>query len=129
MASTMRAAAMKLPSASASGRVAARRSLGASVGLQRCFTRATPLTAANISRTFQRGYADEIRPTAPVVELSNVKKPKRFRKLKWTWRITYLSALAGVGYMIYGVYDLRHPEDQYQPDPTKQNLVILGMQQ
>jgi hypothetical protein len=28
--------------------------------------------------------------------------------------------------MAYTVYDLRHPEDQFEPDPSKQNLVILG---
>jgi NADH:ubiquinone reductase (non-electrogenic) len=40
--------------------------------------------------------------------------------------LTYLSAIGGVAYMVYGVYDLRHPDDQFEPDPTKQNLVILG---
>jgi len=29
--------------------------------------------------------------------------------------------------MAWLVYDLRNPEDQFEPDPTKKNLVILGM--
>jgi NADH:ubiquinone reductase (non-electrogenic) len=47
--------------------------------------------------------------------------------LRWTWRLTYLSALAGVGYIGYGVYQDRYPEDQVDPDPSKKTLVILGI--
>lgn len=66
-----------------------------------------------------------MKPVAPVAPV--VKKPRKFRIFRWLWRATYLSALGGVAYMVYGVYDLRHPDDQFEPDPTKQNLVILGM--
>lgn len=51
---------------------------------------------------------------------------KRFRFLRWTWRISYLSAIAGAAYVGYGIWEMRHPEDQAQPDPTKKTLVVLG---
>lgn len=38
----------------------------------------------------------------------------------------YLSAIAGVAYIGYGIYEDRHPEPQTEPDPTKKTLVILG---
>lgn len=53
-------------------------------------------------------------------------KKKGFRFLRWTWRATYLSAIAGVVYVGYGIWDLRHPDDQAQPDPSKKTLVVLG---
>jgi NADH:ubiquinone reductase (non-electrogenic) len=59
--------------------------------------------------------------TAPVA------KPKRrFRVLRWTWRLTYLSAIAGLAYVGYGIWEMRNPEDQPLPDPSKKTLVILG---
>lgn len=70
----------------------------------------------NLLQTFRRTYAD----VAPV------KKPRRFRYFTYLWRLTYLSAIAGTAYLAYGVYDLRHPEDQFEQDPIKKNLVILG---
>lgn len=54
-------------------------------------------------------------------------KPKRFKPLKTIWRLTYLTAIGGAAYLAYGVYELRHPDDQFEPDPTKKNLVILGI--
>ncbi|KIW64758.1 hypothetical protein PV04_09668 [Phialophora macrospora] len=72
--------------------------------------------------SFRRTYAD-----APKVELSPEPKPRsRFRFFRWTWRLTYLSLLAGLGYVSYQVYDLRHPLDQVDPDSNKKTLVILG---
>ncbi|ESZ98346.1 hypothetical protein SBOR_1224 [Sclerotinia borealis F-4128] len=73
---------------------------------------------SRISQIAQRTYAD----VAPV----NVKKPNRFRFLRWSWRITYLSLIGGATYLGYEVWELRHPDEQFQPDPTKKNLVILG---
>ena len=53
-------------------------------------------------------------------------KPKRFRLLRWTWRLTQLSAIAGLGYVGYGIYETRNPADQPPPDPSKKTLVVLG---
>ncbi|KAK4252201.1 hypothetical protein C7999DRAFT_27449 [Corynascus novoguineensis] len=70
-------------------------------------------------RQFRRGVSSEAAPVPPP------KKP-RFRKLRWAWRLGYLSAIAGIVYIGYGVYQDRHPEDQVEPDPSKKTLVILG---
>lgn len=77
-------------------------------------------TQGPVSRQFRRGIANDAAP-APIPP-----KKSRFRKLRWAWRLGYLSAIAGVAYLGYGVYQDRHPEDQIQPDPTKKTLVILG---
>jgi NADH:ubiquinone reductase (non-electrogenic) len=54
-------------------------------------------------------------------------KPKRrFRLFRWTWRLTKLAAVAGVGYVGYGIYEMRNPEDQPDPAPGKKTLVVLG---
>ncbi|KAH6893407.1 hypothetical protein B0T10DRAFT_482195 [Thelonectria olida] len=72
---------------------------------------------------FRRCYADE----APKSKPKPKSKPGKLRRtLRWTWRFTYLGALGFVGYTFYTIYDERHPEDQFQPDPTKKTLVILG---
>ena len=55
-------------------------------------------------------------------------KPKRFRFLRWTWRLTQLSAVAGLGWVGYGIYESRNPADQPPPDPSKKTLVVLGEQ-
>lgn len=99
-----------------------------SIGLQsiarRSFAtlpRARPSSIANANRlqkSFRRGYADA-KPTDAV-------KPRRFRTVRWLWRATYLSAIAGTAYLCYDIYELRHPLEQPIPDPSKQNLVILG---
>ncbi|KAF2185830.1 FAD/NAD(P)-binding domain-containing protein [Zopfia rhizophila CBS 207.26] len=51
---------------------------------------------------------------------------KRFSVLRWTWRLTYLTTLAGLGWVGYGIWIMRNPEDQPEPDPSKKTLVILG---
>ncbi|KAL6703933.1 NADH:ubiquinone oxidoreductase [Coniothyrium glycines] len=53
-------------------------------------------------------------------------KPRRFRLLRWTWRLTYLSAIGGLAYVGYGIYETRNPADQPPPDPSKKTLVVLG---
>ncbi|PNS17604.1 hypothetical protein CAC42_2999 [Sphaceloma murrayae] len=63
-----------------------------------------------------RTYAD----TPPVVP------KKRFSRLRLLWRLTYLSALGGLAYMGYGIYENRMPAEQAEPDPTKKTLVVLG---
>lgn len=69
-------------------------------------------------QTFRRAYADAA-PEKP--------KKKGFRFLRWTWRLSILSALGGLGYISYGIYQMRNPADQPEPDPKKKTLVILGM--
>ena len=75
-----------------------------------------------LSREFRRYYADA--PTATLTPAP--KKRPRFRWLRWTWRLTYLSALGGIAYVGYAVYVDRHPAPQSPPDPSKKTLVILG---
>ncbi|KAL2017126.1 hypothetical protein VTK56DRAFT_2548 [Thermocarpiscus australiensis] len=72
-----------------------------------------------VLRQFRRSYSNEAAPAPPP------KKP-RFRKLRWAWRLAYLSALGLVAYIGYGVYQDRHPPPQVEPDPSKKTLVILG---
>lgn len=101
---------------------AMRRNLAAS---SRSFvTRARPILNNNnnknhdLQKSFRRAYADVAPPPA--------KKARRFRYFRFLWRATYLSLVGGTAYLAYGVWDLRHPEEQFEPDPTKKNLVILG---
>ncbi|KAF7555325.1 hypothetical protein G7046_g6576 [Stylonectria norvegica] len=68
---------------------------------------------------FRRAYADEAPNPKPKIG-------KLRRTLRWTWRITYLSLGATIAYAAYAVYDDRHPQEQFQPDPSKKNLVVLG---
>ncbi|TPX10829.1 uncharacterized protein E0L32_008218 [Thyridium curvatum] len=72
-----------------------------------------------VARQFRRQYADAAPVAAP-------KKPRRFRTLRWIWRLTYLSALGGIVWIGYGVYQDRHPEPQFEADPNKKTLVVLG---
>ncbi|KAF2670462.1 external NADH-ubiquinone oxidoreductase-like protein, partial [Microthyrium microscopicum] len=54
-------------------------------------------------------------------------KRGKFRSfVVWSWRLTYVSALIGAGYITYGVIQMRNPADQEEPDPSKKTLVILG---
>ncbi|KAF8448363.1 hypothetical protein BGX38DRAFT_594771 [Terfezia claveryi] len=52
-------------------------------------------------------------------------RPKS-RALRYLWRATYLSAIGGVAYLGYSIYDSRNPHDQFEPDPSKKTVVILG---
>ncbi|UKZ53288.1 hypothetical protein TrVGV298_007080 [Trichoderma virens] len=73
---------------------------------------------ANSGRiAFRRAYADE----AP-----KPKPGKLRRTFRWAWRLTYLSAIGLVGFTAYNIYEDRHPDEQYEPDPNKKTLVILG---
>ena len=118
MASTSRAL-MRLPASSIAFNIATRRTFATSSGpfLARGRTSSKiPFDKSKLQQTFRRTYAD----------LAPVRKPRRFRYFRYLWRITYLTAIAGTAYLAFGVYDLRHPEDQFEPDPAKKNLVILG---
>ncbi|KAB5558716.1 hypothetical protein GE09DRAFT_1120447 [Coniochaeta sp. 2T2.1] len=77
---------------------------------------------AALSREFRRQYSD-----APSATLSPAPpKKRRFRVLRWTWRLTYLSLLGSLGYLGYLVYEDRNPQEQVEADPNKKTLVILG---
>ncbi|KAI6914109.1 external NADH-ubiquinone oxidoreductase-like protein [Hortaea werneckii] len=71
----------------------------------------------SLHQGFKRNYSSE---TPKVV------KKKSFRFLRWTWRLTYLSAIGGFAWMCWGIYQNRTPEDQAEPDPNKKTLVVLG---
>lgn len=75
-----------------------------------------------LRQSFRRQYSEQISPETKV-------KAKRggFRMLRWAWRITLWSTVAGLGYFAYEVYEMRHPPDQPDPDPSKKTLVILGL--
>ncbi|KAL1302320.1 hypothetical protein AAFC00_002733 [Neodothiora populina] len=84
--------------------------------------RATQCKTQQLRSSFRRSYADAApAPVAPA-------KPRksRFRALKWIWRATYLSAIAGFGWVAYGIVESRNPPDQQPPDPSKKTLVVLG---
>lgn len=93
-----------------------RRSMSTSQAL-----RAKPMRSSqSVSRIARRGYADAAPSPAP-------KPKKRFRALRWAWRLTWLSAIGLTGTVAYSIFDLRQPPDQAPPDPSKKTLVILGM--
>lgn len=87
-----------------------------------------PITAqiqrSALRQPFRRQYADS---AAPQAILSPTAKPKkRWGFFRTLWRITYISLLGGLGYVAYTIYDLKHPNDQFEPDPSKKTLVVLG---
>lgn len=65
----------------------------------------------------RRSYADLPPPPKPV---------RRAGFFRWTWRVIYVSVIGGAAYLGYVVYDLRTPPEQFEADPTKKTLVILG---
>ena len=86
-----------------------------------------PTPTATITRhTFRQAstspYNDHINP-----ETKAAVKKGGFRTLRWLWRLTYLSAIGGLGWTGYGIYLGKHPADQQDPDPSKKTLVVLGM--
>jgi len=103
----------------------------------------TPVIRPAVAHWSVRSYAtdlkpDPIEPEAPNKTSAEVKAEvkaenlNKTKKTKWgfwrtTWRITYVSFLAGIGYVGYSIYQTRHPsEHQNPPDPSKKTLVILG---
>jgi hypothetical protein len=68
--------------------------------------------------------------TGPEVTLTPPRPQKRgpFRSfIVWSWRAIYISTIGGLLWIGYGVYDLRTPAEQEEPDPSKKTLVVLGM--
>lgn len=70
-------------------------------------------------QSFQR------RPYADIPPPPNPRRRAGF--FRWTWRVVYVSAIGGAAYLGLVVYQLRTPPEQFEPDPTKKTLVILGM--
>lgn len=86
-------------------------------------TQLSSLPRVTLQQSFRRSYAN-----SPTANLSPAPAPKRrFRFFRWIWRLAYISAIGGTCYLGYEIWQLRHPEDQNEPDPTKKTLVILGM--
>ncbi|EAU39040.1 hypothetical protein ATEG_00394 [Aspergillus terreus NIH2624] len=84
--------------------------------------RANAFSQQSFQRIARRSYADAAAPTPTPTP----KPKKRFRFLRWTWRLTWLSGVGMVGALAYSIYDQRHPLEQFEPDPNKKTLVILG---
>lgn len=79
------------------------------------------------TQSFKRSYADGyVEKQAPVTGKPSAPKKKRAGFFRWTWRLLYVSAIAGIGYTAYGIYVNRNPVDQKDPDPNKKTLVVLG---
>lgn len=109
--------------------------VSASIGLKRGFATAQrssiktpfqqPLRAGQkldkqqLRAGFRRGYADKL-PSKEQV------KKRSWGFFRWTWRLTYLSAIGGLGYTAYGIWQNRNPVEQQEPDPSKKTLVVLG---
>ena len=75
-------------------------------------------TRSNLSQSFRRSYAESLSPQTK-------RRGRGF--FRWTWRLTYLSAIGGTGWLSYSIYSLRTPHEQFNPDSSKKTLVILGM--
>jgi NADH:ubiquinone reductase (non-electrogenic) len=95
---------------------------------RRAYTTQRPSLIANRAQWTPRPIQSQITLRQTIRQQSSDAKPKakRFRLLRWTWRLTYLSALGGLGYVGYGIYESRNPEEQPPPDPSKKTLVVLG---
>lgn len=96
---------------------------------RRAFTTQRPSLIANKARWTPRPIQHQIALRQSFRRASSESAPpkkKGFRVLRWTWRLTYLSAIGGLGYVGYGIYEMRNPEDQPEPDPSKKTLVVLG---
>ena len=72
---------------------------------------------SELQQSFRRSYAESVSP---------VTKRRGRGFFRWTWRFTYLSALGGLAYLSYTIYSIRTPQEQFEPDPSKKTLVILG---
>lgn len=76
-----------------------------------------PKFNASARMAFRRAYADQ----APK------RKPGAIRStFRWIWRISYLSVGGLLAYTTWVIYEDRHPPAQFEADPEKKTLVILG---
>lgn len=83
---------------------------------QRC---AAQIPKRDFRQTFRRSYAEQ-------KVVSETTKRRSWGFFRWTWRVMYISAIAGLGYTGYGIYQGKHPVEQRDPDPNKKTLVVLG---
>ncbi|KAL8741459.1 MAG: hypothetical protein Q9190_005941 [Brigantiaea leucoxantha] len=86
--------------------------------LTSALVRPCPPRRTLLYQSSRRAYADGFTPATK-------RRGRGF--FRWTWRLTYLSTLGAVGYLGYVIYLLRNPNEQYNPDPSKKTLVILGL--
>ena len=99
---------------------------------RRAYTTQRPSLIASRARWTPRPVQSQIalrqsiRQQSSLPDKQQVKKGG-FRVLRWTWRLTWVSAIAGLAWVGYGIYEVRNPVDQPQPDPKKKTLVVLGM--
>jgi NADH:ubiquinone reductase (non-electrogenic) len=98
---------------------------------RRAFTTQRPSPLASKAQWTSRPVQHQIALRQSIRRASSDTIPPKvkrggFRILRWTWRLTYLSAIAGLGYVGYGIYEMRNPEDQPDPHPSKKTLVVLG---
>jgi NADH:ubiquinone reductase (non-electrogenic) len=101
---------------------------------RRAYTTSRPSPIANRARWTPRPTFHQIALRQSIRRQSSeaakvVPKPARrgFRRaLLWTWRLSYVTAILGAGYVSYGIWEMRNPADQPEPDPSKKTLVILG---
>lgn len=77
-------------------------------------------------QSFQRAAARRTYADAAPAPTPTPKPKKKFRFLRWAWRLTWLTGVGLTGMLAYSIYELRHPIDQIEPDPSKKTLVILG---
>jgi NADH:ubiquinone reductase (non-electrogenic) len=115
------ASAMRPVVASMRAAIGANKRTFATANSQSFASRVQPSPRANLlqhqlRQSFRRSYADAVKP-----------KKSGFRYFRWAWRATYLSAIVGLAYTAYGIYEMKNPGDQPAPDPSKKTLVILGM--
>lgn len=84
-----------------------------------------PATVQN-QLQLQRRQASTEAPAATLSPSQSEPPKKKFRKLRFLWRLIQLSLVGGLGYTAYSIYQERHPADQAEPDPSRKTLVILG---
>lgn len=92
--------------------------------LSRAQSARSQINSQQLRSSFRRSYADS---TGPVV--SPTTKKKGWRTLRWMWRATYISTIAGIAWVAYGIVETKNPPEQEAPDPSKKTLVVLGMHQ
>lgn len=125
-ASAMRPVLASVSAAFGARQLLAKRTFATSTSQKQCLVSRAQAVRSQISgqqlrSSFKRSYADAVRPQAPVKA-----KKSGFRKLRWLWRATYLSAIGGLAWVAYGIIETKNPADQPAPDPSKKTLVVLG---